>query len=125
MAAVTKVAVAFVSPVGEYMSQRGYANENLEAGDPVVVDGASPSTKWDIAYSKADAEEFCDGVVYRDVLAGGTVEVVEQGEMDGYSGLTPGAAYTVVGGAIDTTAPAAGIRPQFRALNATRIRVSI
>lgn len=125
MAAVTKVDPSFVSPVGEYTSQRGYANDDLEAGDPVVIDGLPPTKRWDVAYSKAAGEQFVDGIAISPVKAGGTVEVMEQGEMDGYSNLTPGAPFTVVAGNIDTTAPAAGIRPQFRALNATRIRVSI
>lgn len=123
MAAITKANPLYVGPPAEgAWIQRGQASVVLAAGDPVVIDGAAnPDARYDTAYKKATAEAFVDGVALFPAAVGGTIEVMVTGEMDGFSGLTPGAAYTIVAGAIDTTAPAAGIAPQIKAVNKTRI----
>jgi len=126
MAAVTKVDPTFVSPVGYEVVLRGRATVDLEKGDPVVIDkAAADDPRWDTTFKKATAETFIHGVVIKKARANGTVEVLAHGEIDGFAGLPKGDPLSVVGGNIDTTAPAAGVHPQLVAINASRILVRI
>lgn len=123
MAAITKADVAYVTPPGMEVGDRGYALTDMEPGDPVVIaSSAAPSRQYDCSISKATGTEV-HGFAIKSKKAGGLCEFVTQGEFDGYTGLTPGAALTVVDGAIDDTAPAAGVTPSIRVVNASRIRV--
>jgi hypothetical protein len=123
MAAVTKVEL---HPAEVVRAKIGKAAATLVVGDPVVIDAAAAvDVRYPCTYKKAVAEEYIDGIVLKNAVAGGPVEVMIEGEMEGYSGLTPAAKFTVAAGAIDTTARAAGVYPQLRAVNATRIDVRI
>ena len=128
MAAVTYTAadIALVSPVGYENVQHGYAGDDFTAGDLVIISGTPPSTRWDTAFEAA-AAAVAHGIVLKDVEEGGTAEVAWRGEIDGYSGLTPGAGLTVASGVIDDTAVAntqvgAAV---IRAVSATRIRFDL
>ncbi len=100
----------------------GKASAALAVGDPVVIDSAAAADpEFQTSYKKAASETFVDGWVLKPAVAGGKVEITTLGEITGYSGLTPGARYTVATGAIDSTAPATGERGQFQAINATTI----
>ena len=128
MAAVTYTAanIALCSPVGYEAVQHGYAGDDFTAGDLVIISGTPPSTRWDCAFEAASAA-IAHGIVLKDVSEGGTAEVAYVGEMDGFSGLTPGAGLTVASGVIDDTAVAntqvgAAV---IRAVSATRIRFNL
>lgn len=123
MAAITRSNPLYVSPPAEgAWIMRGQASVDLAVSDPVVIDAAAnPDARYDTAYKKATAEAYVDGIALFPVKAGGMVEVMVSGEMDGFSGLTPGAPLSVAAGVIDTTAPGAGIAPQLRAISKTRI----
>lgn len=123
MAAITKVDPAPLS-VGNEFNDAGYAAVAFTAGDPVIITGAAPpSRKWDATIGAATTEAH--GVALKDCAVGGTVEYGIVGEMDGFSGLTPGAPLTVVGGSIDTTAPGAGVAVRIRAVTPSRIRYNL
>jgi hypothetical protein len=126
MAAITKVDPVLCSPVGYENVQHGYAGDTFAAGDLVIISGTPPSTRWDCAFEDATAA-VAHGIVLKDVTEGGTAEVAFRGEMDGYSGLTPGAALSVATGVIDDTAPAATQvgAAVIRAVSATRIRFDL
>lgn len=124
MAAVTRVNVAFVSPPGMEGIDRGFATEDIVRGDPVVISGAAPSRLFDCAVSKATGAE-AHGIAIKDKQTGGLCEFAFFGEIDGFAGLTPGAALTIAAGDVDDTAPAVGTSTQIRAVNASRIRVNL
>jgi hypothetical protein len=125
MVALTKSRVRLISVPGTEWVDRGYALEDLEAGDLVVVDATvEPTGEYDMRVELATGTDAC-GLVLKDVKAGGLAEFAKQGEVDGFVGLTPNALYTIVGGEIDSTAPAAGTPKQFRARNATSIWFSL
>lgn len=100
----------------------GKASAILAVGDPVVIDAAAAvDPEFQCSYKKAASETFVDGIVLKPAVAGGKVEVGTFCEITGFSGLTIAAKLTVVSGNIDNTAPAAGERGQFQAINATTI----
>lgn len=121
MAAITKVDPILVSPVGYESAQHGYAGDDFAAGDLVIISGTPPDARWDVNYEPASAAT-ADGIVLKACGEGGTVEVAYAGEMDGFSGLTPGAPLTVASGVIDNTAPAGAASYTIRAVTPTRIR---
>lgn len=128
MAAVTYTAasISLCSPVGYEAVQHGYAGDDFVPGDLVIISGTPPSTRWDCAFEHA-AAAIAHGIVLKTCSEGGTVEVAYVGEMDGFSGLTPGAPLSIASGVIDDTAPAntqvgASV---VRAVNATRIRFNL
>lgn len=126
MAAITVGTISLCSPVGYENVQFGYAGDDFDAGDLVIISGTPPDARWDCAFEAADAA-IAHGIVLKDVTEGGTAEVAFRGEIDGYSGLTPGAPLTVASGVIDNTAPAntqvgAAV---IRAVSATRIRFDL
>lgn len=126
MAAVQKASrIRLISPPGYQVVDRGYANEDFEAGDLILISStAPPSTEYDFSVDLATGTAF-HGVVLKDCLEGGLVEFVKIGELSGYTGLTPGMPLTVVGGVLDTTAPGAGVVAQVRARNAHSIYVNV
>lgn len=126
MAAITAVDPILVSPVGYESAQHGYAGDDFEAGDLVIISGSAPDARWDCNYEPASGAT-AHGIVLRDCAEGGTVDVAYEGEMDGFSGLTAGAPLSVVSGAIDSAAPTQAdtdpaITYTIRAVSATRIR---
>lgn len=125
MAAIQKVAPVFVSPAGYEVVDRGFAREAIEVGDPVVIDSVPYKDRThDCAVRKATGTE-AHGIALKNTGAGGTCEFAMHAEMDGFTGLTPGAGLTIVAGAIDDTAPAEGAPTLIRAVNTTRIRFTL
>ncbi|MGB3330437.1 MAG: hypothetical protein WBA46_15860 [Thermomicrobiales bacterium] len=125
MAAITLVKPVLISPAGYENVQHGYATVDLAVGDLAVFTTGAPSTAT-CAFAKASAADAC-GVVLKAVKAGGTAEVAYRGEIDGYSGLTPGARFTIAAGVIDNTAPDATQvgAAAIRAISATAIRFDL
>ena len=137
MAAVTKVNVRPALWKPEDV-QIGKAAADLNVGDPVVIDSdATVDPRYPCTFEAAASQNFIHGVVLKPGIAGQKVEVLLIGELDGYSGLTPGAPLSVVDGKIDDTAPSVeytdsgddtvDVTPmiQLYAISATRIRVRI
>jgi hypothetical protein len=126
MAAITRVKARPASPTGYEVNDSGAYTEDVVAGDLLVINGESGGRKtWGKAPTTAKEGH---GIALMDGYTGGTAEVGIQGEMDGYSGLTPGAdlypSGSVAGG-IDTTAPAfyaVATTPAVSVPAATRIR---
>lgn len=87
--------IAPVSPPGMEVTDRGYANEDLVAGDLIVISpNAAPSSVHEFSVSKATEDE-AHGIMLVDCNKGGTAEFSTQNELDGYTGLTPGKALRV------------------------------
>ena len=130
MAAVTRVKARPCAPAGYEVNDKGVAVEAWVAGD-LLVNGAS-------GWSKAPTgTKIAHGIGLQDAYAGqANCSIGIQGEMDGFSGLTPGDPLYPSGstaGGLDTTAvtwygvattPAVAVpvQPQVRAATATRIR---
>jgi hypothetical protein len=130
MAAVVRVKCRPVSPVGYEVNDVGVAVTAWVAGD-LLTNGAG-------GWSKAAAGTLlAHGIALQDAYAGqGGCSIGIQGEMDGFSGLTPGDPLypsASVAGGLDTTAAswygvattpavAVPVQPQIRAAKATRIR---
>lgn len=116
MAAVTRVKARPCTVVGYEVVEVGTLAEAVVAGD-LLKNGASGWSK-----AAAGATE-ADGIALQDGYAGQSgFSIGIQGEMDGFSGLTPGAALypsATVAGGLDTTA--AGVI-RVKATRATRIR---
>lgn len=125
MAAIVKAnRIASVIPPGMELNDRAYSEDDIEAGDPIVISAtAPPSMVYDHAVKKATGTE-AHGIALVSSNEGGLAEYTTQNELDGFSGLTPGAGLTIVGGVIDDTAPAAGAA-RIRAVTTTRIRVNL
>lgn len=126
MTAISKVKPRLVSPVGYESAQHGEAGDDFSAGDLVIISGTPTDARWDCVYEPAVAA-VAHGIVLKDCKEGGTVEVAYEGEMDGFSSLTPGDALSVASGAIDDTAPVQSdtdpaINYTITAVSATRIR---
>lgn len=104
MAAIQKMAggrIAPVIPPGMDVSDRGYAEEDLKAGDLIVISpDAPPSEIYEFAVKKATGTE-AHGICLVDCNEGGLAEISTQNEMEGYTGLTPGAGLTVIDGELD------------------------
>jgi hypothetical protein len=130
MAAVTVVKARPVSPPGYEVNDKGQAAVDLTAGTLVNITTATPGLGYEKVWDKAAANAATNahGIVLQDCKAGATAEIGIQGEMDGFSGLTPGSelypSATVAGG-IDTTANTAGApASRIYAVTASRIRYS-
>lgn len=130
MAAVTLVRPKFVSPVGYEVFDKGVTTEVILAGQ-LVKQGASG---WALNPTN---NAYPSAVAAQDFYAGqGGCDFLIIGEMDGFTGLTPGAPLfpsASAAGGIDTTAfvaynaattPAVAVpaAPQMRAATTTRIR---
>jgi hypothetical protein len=135
MSAVTRVKARHVAPVGYEYIVRGRVSETLTAGDQVVQTGTT--SDGHPVYSKAGTSvTAAHGIALEDATAiGQLIDIGKVGEMDGFSGMTPGADIfpsASTAGGLDTTAPAAysvattpavavPALPKVRALTATRI----
>jgi hypothetical protein len=117
MAAITRVKARPCAPAGYEVNDKGLAAEAWVAGD-LLVNGAD-------GWAKADGVDEAHGIGLQDAYAGqGNCSIGIQGEMDGFSGLTPGAPLypsAAVAGGLDTTA-VEGATVRVRAATATRIR---
>lgn len=123
MAAVTSVAPSLVSPTGEYRIRRGEAAAAILAGQAVALSGTPSSPRFEARYGLATSETTAIGIALRDTAAGNVVDVLIDGEMGGYSGLTAGEPLSVVNGVLNTTAPAGASLRTFVAYNATTVIV--
>jgi hypothetical protein len=116
MAAVTRVKARPVTPVGYEVVDKGNLTENVVAGDQ-LKNGANGWSKLAAGQTEAD------GIALQDGYAGqGGFSIGIQGEMDGFSGMTPGTPLypsPSVAGGLDTIA-AGAIR--VKATTPTRIR---
>lgn len=123
MAAITSVAPNLVTPAGEARIRRGEATEAITAGQAVAYDGAPSSARFETAFGLAASETTAVGIALKDTAAGEAVDVLIDGEMGGYSGLTAGAQLSVVTGVLNDTAPAGASLRTFLAHNATTVIV--
>lgn len=129
MAAVAKTSkIRPATRVGFAVNDKGQAKSAIAAGDLVVITADVPSRAYETVYDKAPITGIAEahGIALKPAVAGGLVEVGLLGEMDGFSGLTPGAPLypsTATPGGIDTTA-IAGAPVRARAVTSTLIRYS-
>ncbi|OJW05787.1 MAG: hypothetical protein BGO39_05005 [Chloroflexi bacterium 54-19] len=134
MAAVTRVKARPVTPVGYEVNDKGTLTEDVIAGDQLVISGEVANVKqWSKCPTTA---KEADGIALTDGFNGGVADVGIQGEMDGFSGMTPSTPLYPSGtttGGLDTTAPtfySAATTPavavpapaRVKAIGATRIR---
>ena len=125
MAALTLGTLNPVTIVGYEVNDRGQAATDITRGQLLSITTATPAAGFSAVWDKA-ATTVTDpaGIALMDCKAGGTVSVGIHGEMDGYTGLTPGTfvypSGTVAGG-IDTTKPSGAVE-RIRAVSTTRIR---
>jgi hypothetical protein len=119
MAAVTRSKARPCTPVGYEVVDKGTLTEDVTAGDLLTL-GASG---WAKAATSGITEAM--GIALQNGYSGQAgFSVGIQGEMDGFSGMTPGAALypsTGTAGGLDTTA-IAGATVRIRAVTASRIR---
>lgn len=122
MAAVTRVKARPCTVVGYEVVDKVETTEALVAGDLLKYTGTSNDGQSRVSKAAAAATE-ADGIALQDAYAGERgVSMGVQGEMDGWSGLTPGTALYpsgAVAGGLDTTA--AGVI-RVKAVKTTRIR---
>lgn len=117
MAAVAKgTTVRNVTPVAYEYYDKGTATEAIAVGDLVSITSSG--------VSKAAASTTApSGICIKDAIAGGVVEFARQGELDGFTGMTPGARLypsASVAGGIDTSSLASTVC-LIEAVTATRI----
>jgi hypothetical protein len=125
MAAVTVGTLHPDTPPGYEYNDKGQAATAIAKGQLLVVTTATPGAGYVTVWDKAPTTTTDPaGIALMDAAAGGTVSVGIRGEMDGFTGLTPGAflypSATVAGG-IDTSKPAGAVE-RMRAVSATRVR---
>lgn len=90
-----------VRPVGKYFSFRALSNDTLTAGDVVYHDG----TGIVVANGGAAATANCMGVAMQDAASGAYLDVLVEGRVTGWAGLTAGALVYIsdTDGVVDTT----------------------
>jgi hypothetical protein len=129
MVAVTKTSrIRSATRVGYEVNDKGQAKVALATGDLVIISPDTPPRGYETVFDKAPITGITEamGVVLMPAVAGGDVEVAIQGEMDGFTGLTPGTPLypsTATPGGIDTTA-IAGAPVRMRAVTPTLVRFS-
>lgn len=135
MAAITVGTLHPCSPPGYEVNDRAQAATAITKGQLLTIAATAPGNGYDYVVGiAATTALYADGIALKDAVAGGTVSVGVQGEMDGFTGMTPGTPLYPSGataGGLDTTAPtefattpAAKARAQVKAVTATRIRYS-
>ena len=125
MAAVTIVKARATSPAGYEVNDTAILAADMSAGTQVVYNGSVSGGLAVVAKAGTSATE-AHAILLEDGKAGDAVSIGIQGEMDGFSGLTPGTALYPSGstaGGIDTTAPS-GATIRMRAVTASRVRFS-
>lgn len=128
MAAVTVGTLHPVSVPGYEYNDKGQAAVAITKGNLLIITATAPGSGYDKVWDKAPITVTDPhGIALMDAAAGATVSVGIQGEMDGFTGLTPGAnvypSASVIGG-IDTAKPSGAVE-RIRAVSATRIRYSM
>lgn len=137
MAAPTKGILHPVTVPGYEVNDNGQASGTIARGDLLVLTNTTPGLGFEKVWAKTTAGAIdADGIALMDAASGRKVEVGIQGEMDGFSGMTPGTKFypsSSVDGGLDTTAPtfySAATTPavavpagsRVKAVTATRIR---
>ena len=128
MAAVTRVKARPVTPAAyEFNQDATQAAAALVAGTLVTISAATPAAGFHrvveaatIASAGTNAKVY---MVLMDAKAGGGVNLGNHGEIDGFSGLTPGAPLyqsAAVAGGIDNAKPVGAVERMW-AISATRI----
>lgn len=110
MADVSKTA-ADIRPLNGAVVRRGLLGEAAVPGDLVYLDG---NNGWKLADADALASAQARGMVVSDgngstsFAIGATVDIVMEGAVEGFSGMTPGGNgyVSTTAGAFDQTAPA-------------------
>ena len=127
MAAVTIGTLRPVTPPGYETNDRGQAAVDITKGQLLVQTATAPGSGYEVVWDKAPTTNTDPaGIALMDCKAGGTVSVGIRGEMDGFTGLTPGAFLypsASVAGGIDTSKPTGAVE-RIRAATTTRIRFS-
>jgi hypothetical protein len=122
MAAATRVKARPCTPVGYEVVDKVELTVDVTAGDLLKYTGASNDGQAKVGLAAAGATE-ADGIALQDGYAGQRgFSMGIQGEMDGFSALTPGQALYpsgAVAGGLDTVA-AGAIR--VKSVKTTRIR---
>jgi hypothetical protein len=122
MPAVTRVKARPCTPVGYEVVDKVELTEDVEAGDLLKYTGAENDGQSKASKAAAGATE-ADGIALQNGYAGQRgFSMGIQGEMDGFSGMTPGTALypsAAVAGGLNTAA-AGAIR--VKAVKGTRIR---
>lgn len=126
MGAVTKTAyIRPVTPPGYEWNDSGQAKTDIARGDVLSVSTDTPGMGFNKVFAKAaTTAKNGDAIALMDAKAGQLVEVGFAGEIDGYSGLTPGAQLycsQVTAGQIATDT-VTGAERQMIALTPTRIK---
>jgi hypothetical protein len=125
MAAVTRVKARPVTPVGYEVVDRCVLSEDVTAGDLLKYTGATTNGQPVMSKAPTAGITEADGIALQNGYSGQAgFDVGIQGEMDGFSGLTPGNPLypsTATAGSIDTTA-IAGATVRIKAVRTTRIR---
>lgn len=127
MAAVTRTnRLRSATRVGYEVNDKGQAKVDLARGDLVIISPDTPGRGYETVYDKAPITGVTEahGICLMPGRAGGLVEIGLHGEMDGFSGLTPGTPLypsTLTAGGIDTTAVSGG-SVRIRAVTPTLIR---
>jgi hypothetical protein len=124
MAAITRVRARPCSPVGYEVNDRVVLADDVVAGDLLTYTGAVTNGLAVMGLAAADAEDVHAIALKNGYDGQEGFDVGIQGEMDGFSGMTPGdllfPSATVAGGLDDAATTAA--TPNIRAVSATRIR---
>jgi hypothetical protein len=127
MAAVTIGSLRPSLVAGYEVNDRGQAATAIVRGDLLIITATAPGPGFTKVWAKATAGVLeAHGIALKSAAAGRIVDVGIQGEMEGYTGLTPGAPLypsASVAGGLDTTATATPIT-RVRAITTTGIRYS-
>ena len=112
MAQVTLGTVRFVSPPGYEVVRTGTTTEDIDAGELCTLG----SSGWSLAAAGSSGDDIA-GIALQDFYSGqGGADFLVHGELDGFSGLTPGAllypSESVAGGIQDTPAIGEGGQSQ-------------
>lgn len=125
MASVTRSSPHFVSPPGHEVTDKCELSEDVSAGDLLAYTGAMSAGQP--VMQKCPTGDEPDGIALKDGKSGKRgFDVGIVGEMDGFSGLSPGAdlyASTTTPGDIDD-ASGSGTAAPIKAVRKTRIRFS-
>ena len=125
MAAVNRVKARNVTPVGYEVNDKVALSEDVTAGDQLVYTGTTVNGFPVMGKAPTSGIKEAHGIAIKNGLQGEEgFDVGLQGEMDGFSGMTPGADLypsTGTAGGLDTTA-ITGATVRVRAVKATRIR---
>jgi hypothetical protein len=128
MAAVTRVKPRHVAPVGYEWIDVCELTEAVVAGDYLKFTGSSNDNMPLMQKLPAAANAEPDGIALKDGYAGQRgFDYGIHCEMDGFSGLTPGAlihASAAVAGGQDTAVNGTGV-PRAKAVKTSRIRFTI